>query len=59
MLTLLALINSLVTVELSFLSLIIWAIKSSKTINTLRFIPGLYFSVFLYLPYHLSIQLKL
>ena len=43
----LPLINNSVTTGLSFLLLIISAIISSKTINTLRFFPRLYFSIFL------------
>ena len=39
-------VNSLVTTELSFLLLIISAIISSKTINTLFLFLGLYSSIF-------------
>ena len=47
MLTFLPLMNSSVTIGLSFLLLIISAIISSKIIDTLRFFPGLYSSIFL------------
>ena len=47
MLRFLPLINSLVTIGLSFLLLLISTIISSKTINTLCFLPRLYFSIFL------------
>ena len=46
-LSFLLLANSSVTIELSFLLLIIIAIISSKTVNTLYFFPGLYSSIFL------------
>ena len=41
------LINSLVITGLGFVLLIISAIMPSKTINTLRFFPNLYSSMFL------------
>ena len=40
-LSFLSLINNSVTIGFNFLLLIISAITSSKTINTLRFLPGL------------------
>ena len=43
----LPLINNTVTTELSFFLFIISAIRSSKTINTLRFFPRFYSSIFL------------
>ena len=43
----LPLINNTVTIEVSFLLLIISEILSSKTINILRFLPILYFSIIL------------
>ena len=49
MFSFLSLINSLVTTGLSFLLLSITAITSSKTIYVLRFLFGLYSSIFLYI----------
>ena len=43
----LPLVNSSVTILCSFVLLIISAIISSKTINTLRLSPGLYSSIYL------------
>ena len=43
----LPLVNNFVTIELSFLSLIISGFISSKTSNILRFFPRLYSSIFL------------
>ena len=57
MLSFLLLINISITIGLSFLLLIISAIISSETINTLRFFLGLYFSMLCrQLTYHLNIQ---
>ena len=43
----LPLINKSVTTGFNFLLIMISAIKSSKTINTLRFLPILCYSIFL------------
>ena len=53
----LTLINNLVAIGLGFLLLSISTIISSKTINALPFLSGLYFQHFYKdHPYHLSIQ---
>ena len=60
MFSFLPLINNSVTVGLSFLLLIISAIGSSSTINTLHFLLGLYSSIFYENPaYYLNIEEKL
>ena len=55
MFSFLPLINNSVTIELSFLVLSILTTTLSNTINVIRFLFGLYFPIFLYHPYHVTI----